>query len=151
MDPDLRQLHDAVLDLVALINQPQRDDNLFAEAGVSLDRALFPLFVRIERRGPLGVVELAADVGRDYTTVSRQVSKLEKQGLVARSQSPDDARVSALVVTKKGQAISRALDTARGRLLGAILGKWSDADRKSLVRLLRKFTDDAARFRAPKG
>ena len=53
----------ALMDLVGFLNSPQRDDLLLREAGVSLDRALFPLLVRIGAQGPLGVAELAAMVG----------------------------------------------------------------------------------------
>ena len=69
------------------MNRPQRDEALIREAGIPLDRALFPLLVGIERFGPIGVVELADRVGRDYTTVSRQVAKLESLGLAERRQS----------------------------------------------------------------
>ena len=57
---------------------------MIREAGIALDRALFPLLVVIERRGPIGVVDLAGRVGRDYTTVSRQIAKLEGLGLIER-------------------------------------------------------------------
>jgi len=67
----LRRLHGAVLDIVSVINRPQRDEVLIKEAGIPLDRALFPLLVGVGRFGPIGVVELADRVGRDYTTVSR--------------------------------------------------------------------------------
>ncbi len=67
IDKEPRQLHEALIDLVGLLNQPQRDSVLIQEAGVKIDRALFPLLVRIERRGPLGIVELADLAGRDYT------------------------------------------------------------------------------------
>jgi hypothetical protein len=70
----LRQLHGALLDIVSAINRPQRDEALIREAGIALDRALFPLLVGIERFGPIGVVELADRIGCDYTTVSRQVA-----------------------------------------------------------------------------
>jgi hypothetical protein len=38
-------LHEALLDLVGFINRPQNDAILLRDAGVSLDRALFPLLV----------------------------------------------------------------------------------------------------------
>ena len=79
----------ALIDVVGFFNRPQNDAILLREAGVSLDRALFPLLVLIQRRGPLGVGELADRVGRDYTTVSRQVAKLENLGLVARRAGQD--------------------------------------------------------------
>src|ERR1700735_4128364 len=89
----LRRLHVAVLDIVSLMNRPQRDEALIKEAGIPLDRALFPLLVGIERFGPIGVVEIAERVGRDYTTVSRQVAKLESLGLAVRQNNATDRRV----------------------------------------------------------
>jgi DNA-binding MarR family transcriptional regulator len=142
IDNQLRQLHEALVDLIGLFNQPQRDSVLIKEAGVQIDRALFPLLVRIARRGPLGVVELAELAGRDYTTVSRQVTKLEGLGFVTRQKSGDDARVSRVTITKKGQTTTDALDAARERLARGTFAKWTDSDKKNLVRLLRKFVDD---------
>ena len=83
----LRELHGALVEIVGVMNRPQRDEAMVREAGISLDRALFPLLVLVERLGPIGVVELADRVGRDYTTVSRQVAKLESLGLIDRQAS----------------------------------------------------------------
>jgi DNA-binding MarR family transcriptional regulator len=138
----LRPLHEALLDLVGFINRPQNDAILLREAGVSLDRALFPLLVRIQRRGPLGVGELADLVGRDYTTVSRQVAKLENLGLITRQSGEADRRVTEAVVTEKGQAVSELFDAARERLAQRALADWSEQDLKELARLLRRFTDN---------
>src|ERR1700683_5052732 len=116
----LRQLHGAVLDIVGLMNRPQRDEALIREAGIPLDRALFPLLVSIERFGPIGVVELADRVGRDYTTVSRQVAKLESLSLVKRQASAADRRVREAVVSAKGKAMTGRLDAARDRIGRAV-------------------------------
>ncbi len=70
----LRALRGAVLDIMNFMNRPHNDEALIAEAAIPLDRALFPLLVGIERFGPIGVVDLADRVGRDYTTVSRQLA-----------------------------------------------------------------------------
>ncbi len=70
----LRLLHGSLLDIVGVMNRPQRDEQLLKAAGLSLERALFSLVVSIAKRGPIGVVELAEGVGRDYTTVSRQIA-----------------------------------------------------------------------------
>ena len=138
----LRPLHEALIDVVGFFNRPQNDAILLREAGVSLDRALLPLLVLIQRRGPLGVGELADRVGRDYTTVSRQVAKLENLGLVARRTGKTDRRVTEAVVTEKGQAMSEMLDAARERLATSALADWSDQDLKNLTRLLRRFADN---------
>jgi DNA-binding MarR family transcriptional regulator len=138
----LRPLHEALIDVVGFFNRPQNDAILLREAGVSLDRALFPLLVLIQRRGPLGVGELADRVGRDYTTVSRQVAKLESLSLVARSPGATDRRVTEAVVTEKGQAMSELLDAARERLASIALADWNEQDLQDLTRLLRRFADN---------
>ncbi|WP_433935374.1 MarR family winged helix-turn-helix transcriptional regulator [Sorangium cellulosum] len=138
----LRELHGAMVDLVALMNQPQRDQALLAEAGISLDRALFPLLVGIERYGPIGVVELSERAGRDYTTVSRQVAKLESLGLIERRPSPADRRIHEAVITDKGRQMTDALDAARQRIAAPTLARWSEEDFNDLVRLMRRFVDD---------
>ena len=98
--------------------------------------------MRIQRRGPLGVGELADLVGRDYTTVSRQVAKLESLGLITRQSGKIDRRVTEAVVTEKGQAASELFDVARERLAQRALADWTERDLKELARLLRRFTDN---------
>jgi DNA-binding MarR family transcriptional regulator len=137
----LRRLHGALLDIVSAMNRPQRDEALIREAGIPLDRALFPLLVGIERFGPIGVVEMADRVGRDYTTVSRQVAKLESLGLVERRGSADDRRVREAVVSPKGKAMTDLVDAARERIGRAIFETWDTHDIDELVRLMRKFAD----------
>ena len=146
----LRQLHDALLDIVAVMNRPQRDEALIREAGIPLDRALFPLLVSVERFGPIGVVELADRTGRDYTTVSRQVAKLESLGLVERRENGADRRVRDAVVTPRGKAMTDRVDAARDRIGRSIFERWSANDIEDLVRLMRKFAD-ALRDAAPSG
>ena len=136
----LRQLHAAILDIVAVVNKPQRDEVLIQEAGIPLDRALFPLLVGIERFGPIGIVDLADRAGRDHTTVSRQVAKLENLGLVER-QAGADRRVRNAVVTPKGKLMTDAVDAARDRLGRAIFQSWDVEEMDNLVRLMRKFAD----------
>ena len=147
-----RALHEALIDVVSVMNRPQRDESMVREAGISLDRALFPLLVVIERRGPIGVVDLADGVGRDYTTVSRQVAKLESLGLVGR-QAGADRRVRQAVVTPKGKTMTDALDAARERMGRIIFESWDEGDVEELARLMRKFADAISRdpFDSPRG
>ncbi|WP_432925819.1 MarR family winged helix-turn-helix transcriptional regulator [Microbispora sp. CA-135349] len=149
----LRRLHGAIVDLVVLMNLPSRDDVLLAEAGVSLDRALFHVLVGVERFGPIGVGELAERAGRDYTTISRQVAKLAALGLVERRPSPADARVKEAIITAEGRRVTDALDAARQRLTGPVLAQWSDRDLMELERLMRRYVDDmfAAAAKATSG
>src|ERR1700722_11405198 len=147
MNKEIRQLHHTLVDLVGLMNRPQRDSALLQEAGVSLDRALFPLLIVIERKGPIGVVELAELVGRDYTTVSRQIARLSSLGLISRSPSKTDQRVRGAVITAKGEEMTSAIDAARERMAKMLFAKWSKRDLQDLARLMRRFADDFAKLK----
>ena len=143
---DLSQLREALLDLTGVLNRPQPDRALIARAGIDLDRALFPLLSRVERRGPLGIGELAELCGRNYTTVSRQVGALESKGLVMRRANERDARVTEAVITAKGRAMTRALGGARQQILTTMFARWETREVAELARLLRKLADDALEF-----
>ncbi|UPG96752.1 MarR family winged helix-turn-helix transcriptional regulator [Luteibacter aegosomatissinici] len=123
------------------MNRPQNDEALIREAGIKLDRALFPPLVLIERLGPIGVVDLAERVGRDYTTVSRQVARLESLGLVRRQPQPGDRRVRESVITDEGRVMTDMLDAARFRMAEQVFEDWDRKDFDDLVRLMRRFTD----------
>ncbi|TXH83868.1 MAG: MarR family transcriptional regulator [Rhizobium sp.] len=137
----LDELAGGLLDIVNFLNAPQRDEALLRAAGVQLDRALFPLLARLGMQGPLGVAELAEQVGRDYTTVSRQLAKLESLGLVTRGSDIEDRRRSIAEITEEGKMRFRAVREARRRALARALADWSNEDRQSLTRLVRRFAD----------
>ncbi|MBB6486371.1 MarR family transcriptional regulator [Rhizobium lusitanum] len=137
----LDELAGGLLDIVNFLNAPQRDEALLRAAGVELDRALFPLLARLGMQGPLGVAELAEQVGRDYTTVSRQLARLDSLGLVTRSPDNEDRRRSIAEITEEGNARFRAVREARRRALTQVLAAWTDEDRQSLTLLVRRFAD----------
>ena len=130
------------MELVGIMNSPQRDAGMIREAGISLDRALFPLLLTIDWKGPIGVTELADLVGRDHTTVSRQVPKLEELGLIERRASGTDRRVREAVITEKGREMTRIVDATRNRVVSKLLENWSKRDLQTLARLMRRLADD---------
>jgi DNA-binding MarR family transcriptional regulator len=149
INKEIRQLHHTLVDLVGLMNRPQRDSALLQEAGVSLDRALFPLLIAIERKGPIGVVDLSEVVGRDYTTVSRQVTKLGGLGLINRRPSKSDIRIRELSISAKGRDMTGAIDAARERMATALFATWNKRDLQVLARLMRRFADDLQSLPSP--
>jgi DNA-binding MarR family transcriptional regulator len=131
----------ALLALTACLNSPRQDDVLLREAGVSLDRALFPLLVRLSAASALGVAKLAEQVGRDPSTVSRQLAKLEELGLVRRPAARNDLRVRDAAVTRSGLRTVAAITAARRRLLGELLQDWSPGERAVFPRLVQRLAD----------
>ena len=80
---------------------------------------------------------LAEKLGRDATTVSRQIASLENAGLVERSPSPDDGRATVVSVTKQGkklvkQSLPQTLALRKRAMKGV-----SEAENELLVRVLK--------------
>lgn len=138
---DITEFHGALLDIIGVMNQPVRDEQLLQAAGVKLDQNLFPLLVAIGRRGPIGVVELADNLGRDYTTVSRQVKKLEALELAHKQPNAQDRRISEVTLSEQGRAIFDAIAIARQKLMNQVLAAWSPEEVEALFTLTRKYAD----------
>lgn len=138
---DIEDFHRALLDIIGVMNHPLRDEKMMQAAGVTLDQVLFPLLVTVERFGPLGVVDLADRVGRDYTTVSRQVKKMLALGLVEKQSNARDRRISEVTVTASGKALCEKIDHARQRLMNATFTDWAEEDVLALFRLMRRYAD----------
>ena len=139
----------SILDIVGVFNSPERDSAMLESAGLTLERALFPLLVNIGQFGPIGVSELAERVGRDYSTVSRQTARLEELGLISRQQRRSDRRTREAVVTSRGRTATDAVDGARERLALELFHDWSRPDFEHLVQLLRVLADGLVKTPPP--
>jgi DNA-binding MarR family transcriptional regulator len=139
------KLHEALMDLMAALNSPQADQFLLRTAGVEVDRALFPLLVRIGLYGPIGVTELAEQVGRDHSTVSRQMAKMEALGLVKRTAQEEDQRLKAAALTTDGQLVVDTLARARRQVFREVLRDWTEEDKLKIAELTRALADDITR------
>jgi DNA-binding MarR family transcriptional regulator len=137
-------IHAVLLRLNGYMNRPDIDQAFLAQAGVKLDRALFPLLTRIGLSHPIGVVELASLVGRNHSTVSRQVAKLEVLGLVVRQAAKGDQRVRFLAPSANGRKMLGQFSAARRQFLGDRLGGWTDEERATFLTLLRRFSETIA-------
>ncbi len=133
-DP-LKALHEALLQIVSVLNRPQGDNVILNRAGVSLDTALFPLLVRVSMQRNLTIGALADQVGRDYSTVSRQVTRLQALGLVHTELSETDRRQRLLSVTATGKNTVKKIDRARRSVMSETLDGWSQAEIAELARM----------------
>ncbi len=85
---------------------------------------------------PEQMKSLAELLGRDATTVSRQVAGLEKQGLVKRSRCPDDGRAFVVSITNTGTKLVQRTIPMTLKLRGHAMQGISAADAKTLQRVL---------------
>ena len=63
----------------------------------------FTLLTAVARQGPVSLSDLAAALGMDRTTLTRNLTPLQRDGLVASAEG-DDRRVRLLALTAMGRA-----------------------------------------------
>ncbi|MEU8181690.1 MarR family transcriptional regulator [Micromonospora sp. NPDC049044] len=101
-----------------------------------LDRAAYVILRHLADAGPQNVSALAARLNLDGSTVTRQVSALQRDGLITRTPDPSDGRGTVISPTSAGLQRMAAVQAARTRLYGDMLADWSTADRATLASLL---------------
>jgi DNA-binding MarR family transcriptional regulator len=103
------------------------------ESGTDLTPSQLSALAAIERHGPLTLGALA-DVERVAPpSVTKVVTKLEAEGLVARRTDADDRRVAWVSVTRDGAARLARIRKRRSLWLAARLAALDDTDRARLA------------------
>jgi DNA-binding MarR family transcriptional regulator len=92
----------------------------------------------------VGAVADRLDV--DPSTGSRLVGHAIDAGFVSRRPSRVDARRANLDLTDAGRTLKELADGFRYRFIAELVADWTDAERAEFARLLRRFSDAAARF-----
>jgi DNA-binding MarR family transcriptional regulator len=90
------------------------------EVGVSPEQV--SLLVTIKYAPGIGVGELAARERVSAPAMSNHVDRLERDGLVERTPSPDDRRRVGLTLTDEGQRVLRRVRSRRTAWLASRLG-----------------------------
>lgn len=105
----------------------------------SMDRAAYLLLNRLDKEGPMGVKALAASMGIDSSTVTRQVAPLVDTGLVKRTSHPEDGRAVVLQLSPRGQARLEEVRSSRRQLMAELTDDWEPEEREAFCALLTRF------------
>jgi DNA-binding MarR family transcriptional regulator len=92
--------------------------------------------------GPEQMKPLAERLGRDATTVSRQIAGLEKAHLVKRSPCQVDGRATVVTITKAGRKLVERTIPLTLALRARAMKGISKADAKTLVSALSQMLDN---------
>ncbi|MGY5885810.1 MarR family winged helix-turn-helix transcriptional regulator [Modestobacter lacusdianchii] len=109
------------------------------------------LLAPLEREGAQRCSALAGHAGVDVSVVSRQVSALERSGLVERRPDPLDGRASLISLSDAGAAALAHTRQVRGQWAVEALSDWTEEEAQQFSRLLDKLADglDRAGHRRP--
>jgi len=141
--PDSVQQIQRHLELLLRMSSSRRVYAKQAEAaGVAVSQPAYVLLRRIGRDGPMPMGELARLTHMDPGAAARQVGQLERDGLVRRYPSPDDGRVSLVVVTPYGERVHRRIARVMNSHMVGVLAGWPDRERSEFARLFGRFVED---------
>ncbi|MDP9791775.1 DNA-binding MarR family transcriptional regulator [Catenuloplanes nepalensis] len=104
----------------------------------ALDRAAYVILRHLAESGPMNVSTLAARLNLDGSTITRQVSAMQRAGLVTRSPDPSDGRGTLISPTDHGLHCVTVVRAARRDLYGKILADWNATDRAALATLMHR-------------
>lgn len=115
-----------------------------------MDRAAYLLLNRLDNEGPMGVKALAASMGIDSSTVTRQVAPLVDTGLVKRTSHPEDGRAVVLQLSPRGHSRLEEVRSSRRQLMAELTQDWEQEEREAFCALLTRFNGAlSARMSAP--
>jgi len=103
--------------------------------------AAYMLLLPLHLRGAMRSQALADLTHTDPSTISRHVSLLLSEGLIARQADQTDGRASLLVLTDKGRERVAEMRQGRDDMVAGLLAGWTDDDIERLAKLLARFND----------
>jgi len=134
------EIFEALFEIVTFFNHPQQDRYLLRQAQVQLDPAALPIVVRVGRQPAISVGELAAQIGRNHSSISRQVDKLMAAGWLLETERSDQ-RVRRLTLSEAGQRGLLRVKLAREAAFKRRLAEYSLDDRAALLATLKRLAE----------
>ncbi|MFH5822781.1 MarR family winged helix-turn-helix transcriptional regulator [Georgenia sp. AZ-5] len=138
-DESAERIQRAVVALLRWASRSTVRSRLWAGEGVDLTATDTWLVEALAAHGPMRLTSLAAWQGVDKSTVTPQVRRLERAGLVERAPDPQDGRASLLSLSERGRDVLEMVRSSGGRLLVQPLESWSAEDRRAFAELLTRF------------
>jgi len=105
---------------------------------VGLTPALFGLLNVLAARAGTNQQELGSAMGIDPSTMVTLIDKLESEGFAKRRPHPRDRRAREVSITPKGRRLLQRARKLASEAEDDVLGGLSAAERRELLRLLRR-------------
>ncbi len=90
----------------------------------------------IAERGALSTSTLATLLGIDPSTASRNLSGLERAGLIARQKGSDDGRQTDVRLTPRGRRAAQTVGTGAQSAFGSLLDRVPRGERARVLEAL---------------
>ncbi len=104
----------------------------------------FATLQAVQDAGTLSTTALAAELGIDLSTASRNLALLERQGFVQRVRSAKDGRVVTLELRPKGTRTLQSLHCDQRLVLAALLARIPTEKREGVIAALHVLAEALA-------
>jgi DNA-binding MarR family transcriptional regulator len=94
------------------------------------------------KRDRLSMKEVAERIGRDKSTVTALVNKLEAAGYVLREKDVDDNRITYLCLTAEGRSLESDFDDISKRLIAKAFQGFSQKEQERIVQAIVKMLNN---------
>ncbi|MEQ8839555.1 MAG: MarR family transcriptional regulator [Acidimicrobiales bacterium] len=113
--------------------------------GAAVTRAGYAVLRCLSSSDGMGVAALAEACAMDAATASRQVDRLETDGLVVRRADENDGRAVSVTITPRGRAVYDAVVAYRLGYLTDALSEWQAGDLSTLSASIERLVGDLTR------
>ena len=117
------------------------------ETGLSMSQ--FGVLFHLSRKQSSGVTDLGDHLGVTSAAVSQMLERLVQQGLILRTEDPNDRRVKKIVLTEKGSQVLQEGLHARQDWLVDLADTLSDIEKEKITAALNTLVNKASRLGFP--
>ncbi|MCY1142026.1 MarR family transcriptional regulator [Actinoplanes sp. Pm04-4] len=120
--------------------------NALAEIGAQHDLSLVQVrLLGVLRDHEPTMQELGRHLGLDKSSISGLVDRAQRRGLVTRTASPVDRRVTHVSITETGQRLATEGAAVFAEHISSLVAGLSAADRRTLTRLAHQVISNGSR------
>lgn len=105
--------------------------------GIDVSAVQSHILYEIDNNDSPSIQQIADLLGIDITTFSRQIQTLVKMGLVTKTPSKEDKRISILGLTETGKTVAHDIDRQVNSYLEDIFSQMTPFERETTERSIR--------------
>ena len=143
------QATQAILDWTAVFMRLSMNGFLRFARGSGLSWAQMAVLMHLHYRGPREVMACGELLQLSPAGASQMIERLVQQGLVQRSETPDDRRVRLVHLTKAGRQVVDEIIRAQQGWLEQLLSALTGEQRAAVSQALRTLTTQATLLEVP--
>ena len=109
----------------------------------SLSRSMIGTLFHLSHRDHAGVTNLSEHLGVSSAAASQMLEHLVEEGLIRRSEDPDDRRMKKITLTEEGTRVIKESVSARLGWIDALEESFSEKEKKQVTKAMQLIIEKA--------